>query len=186
MTLVEGDGASVSAFAARLARRADRLAACGDALLRAVEELDGWAGPEADDVRSRLAAQGLAAADAAAALRSGVAVLQGYAVDLGRATAMARHAESWCAARGLVVGADAQVRAVPGVLLLGDGPGGITERGQWLADAAREHAEEAAVRCAAELAPHSRALAVAGDADAHPGVPADPADRGPGGRHRRH
>ena len=101
MTLVPGDPASISVLGSDLVRQADQLREHRDDLTRVRASLSGWEGPAAYAFDTSFAAQVRAVDDAADALAEGGRALQGYAVDLQHARALASEAEQFVAAHGL-------------------------------------------------------------------------------------
>ena len=100
-TLVPGDPASISVLGSDLVRQADQLREHRDDLTRVRGSLSGWEGPAAYAFDTSFAAQVRAVDDAADALAEGGRALQGYAVDLQHARALASEAEQFVAAHGL-------------------------------------------------------------------------------------
>ena len=107
--LVPGDPASLSALGADLARQGDLLREHRDDLLRVRESLRGWEGPAGYAFDGSLLAQLRAVEDAAEALTEGGRALQGYAVDLQHARALAGEAEEFLRAHGLLLHDDLRV-----------------------------------------------------------------------------
>lgn len=100
--LVPGDPASVSSLGAELVRRADTVREHRDDLARARASL-GWEGPAGHAFDTSVLAQQRVFDDVAEALAEGGRALQGYAVDLQHARALATEAEEFLRAHGLLL-----------------------------------------------------------------------------------
>lgn len=100
--LVPGDPASVSSLGAELVRRAATVREHRDDLDRARASL-GWEGPAGHAFATSVLAQRRALDDVAEALAEGGRALQGYAVDLQHARALAAEADEFLRAHGLLL-----------------------------------------------------------------------------------
>lgn len=107
--LVPGDPASISVLGSDLVRQADLVREHRDDLARVRSSLGGWEGPAALSFDSSFSAQVRAVDEAADALAEGGRALQGFAVDLQHARALATEAEQFVTAHGLTI-EDARVR----------------------------------------------------------------------------